>query len=110
GVSIVVDSGFRKMSRFDPKSGLSRLETVRISQASAAQRTGRAGRLHKGYCYRMWSLATHNQLVEHDPPEIMEADLCNLYLELAMWGVDDISTLTWLTPPPSVSLHYARET
>lgn len=107
GIRIVVDSGYGRLSRFDPKSGLSRLETVLISKDSADQRAGRAGRLSAGTCYRMWSKATHAQLADHRRPEILEADLSSLVLDLAKWGVVDAHQLTWLTPPPKGSLAQA---
>jgi len=110
GIRIVVDSGFGRASRFDPKSGLSRLETLRISKDSADQRAGRAGRLSSGVCYRMWTNATHERLAEHQVPEIMEADLTSLVLEMAQWGVSNIQSLTWLTPPPKIALAQATET
>ncbi|MFI5141840.1 MAG: ATP-dependent helicase HrpB, partial [Bacteroidia bacterium] len=110
GIKIVVDSGFARTSRFDVKSGLSRLETIRISKDAADQRTGRAGRLSAGVCYRLWTMATHNRLAEHRVPEIMEADLTSLVLDMAKWGVSDINQLTWLTPPPKASLSQASDT
>lgn len=110
GIRIVVDSGFGRVSRFDPKSGLSRLETIRISKDSADQRAGRAGRLSSGVCYRMWTAATQSRLNDHRVPEIMEADLCDLVLDLAQWGVHDIQQLTWLSPPPKTALAQATET
>lgn len=109
GVTMVVDSGFGRTSRFDPKSGLSRLETVRITKDSADQRAGRAGRLSPGTCYRMWSLATHERLGDHRIPEIMEADLASLALDMAKWGIIDIMQLTWLTPPPLTAISQASE-
>lgn len=109
GVTIVVDSGFGRTSRFDPKSGLSRLETVRITKDSADQRAGRAGRLSPGTCYRMWSLATHECLGDHRIPEIMEADLASLVLDMAKWGIMDIRQLTWVTPPPQSAISQANE-
>ena len=109
GVTIVVDSGFGRTSRFDPKSGLSRLETIRITKDSADQRAGRAGRLSPGICYRMWSLATHERLGDHRIPEIMEADLASLVLDMAKWGVIDIRRLTWVTPPPQSAISQASE-
>ncbi|NVK84180.1 MAG: DEAD/DEAH box helicase, partial [Cytophagia bacterium] len=78
GIKVVVDSGFGRTSKFDPNSGLSRLETVRISRDSADQRAGRAGRLSAGHCYRMWSAVTHQRMAEHIVPEIMETDLASL--------------------------------
>ena len=110
GIKIVVDSGFTKTSRFDVKSGLSRLETIRISKDAADQRAGRAGRLSEGVCYRLWTLATHSRLAEHRVPEIMEADLTSLLLDMAKWGVNDINQLTWLTAPPKASLSQASDT
>ncbi|MEI8136170.1 MAG: ATP-dependent helicase HrpB [Bacteroidota bacterium] len=110
GVRIVIDTGFSRTSRFDPKSGLSRLETQRISIDSADQRAGRAGRLSSGVCYRMWTPATHLRLLEHRVPEIMEADLASLVLDMAQWGVSNIQSLTWLTPPPKIALAQATET
>jgi ATP-dependent helicase HrpB len=100
GIKIVVDSGFARIAKFDPNSGLSRLETVKISKDSADQRTGRAGRLAEGVCYRMWSLATQNKMNEHGTPEIEQADLASLMLDMAQWGITDPSQLTWLSPPP----------
>jgi ATP-dependent helicase HrpB len=110
GIGIVVDCGFARTSRFDPASGLSRLETIRISKDSADQRAGRAGRLGPGVCYRMWTLATHQRLASHRVPEIMEADLSSMVLDMAQWGVKDIRQLTWLTPPPKTALQRATET
>jgi len=110
GVKIVVDSGYGRTSKFDPKSGLSRLETILISKDSADQRAGRAGRLAPGICYRMWSKATHSQLEGHRTPEILETDLASLVLDLAQWGIMDASQLTWLTPPPKGKIAQATET
>jgi ATP-dependent helicase HrpB len=110
GISIVVDSGFGRRSRFDPASGLSRLETLRISKDAADQRAGRAGRLSAGVCYRMWSKATHERMAEHRIPEMMEADLCALVLELSKWGTEDINNLCWLTLPPKNNLQQAYDT
>lgn len=110
GIKIVVDSGFGRSSRFDPKSGLSRLETMRISRDSADQRAGRAGRLSSGVCYRLWTPATQARLAEHRIPEIMEADLASLVLDMAQWGISDILQLTWLSPPPKASLAQAGDT
>ena len=110
GIKIVVDTGFGRTSRFDPRSGLSRLETVQISKDSADQRAGRAGRLSAGVCYRMWSRATHERLTENRTPEIMEADLAPLVLDMAQWGIMDVHQLTWLTPPPKGTLAQAADT
>lgn len=110
GIRIVVDCGFTRRSRFDVASGLSRLETLRITKDAAEQRAGRAGRLNTGVCYRMWSKATHERLSEHRIPEIAEADLCSLVLELCKWGTDDITRLCWLTLPPKSSVQQAYDT
>ena len=109
GITIVIDSGFVRVSKFDPNSGLSRLETVNVDQDSATQRTGRAGRLSPGTCYRIWTRATHAQLSDHRTPEILEADLADLVLDMAQWGVSDINKLTWLNPPPAGHVNQARE-
>jgi len=109
GVSVVVDSGFARQPRFDPGSGLTRLELVRISQASAEQRTGRAGRLGPGTCYRLWNAGTHGSLLPFTPPEIRNADLAPLALELANWGLSDPQELTWLDPPPAAHLEAGRQ-
>lgn len=110
GIRIVIDTGFGRISRFDPRSGLSKLETVRISKDSADQRAGRAGRLSSGVCYRMWTKATHERLAGHRIPEIMEADLASLMLDMAQWGVNNIMELTWITPPPKAALAQAKDT
>jgi ATP-dependent helicase HrpB len=109
GIKVVVDCGFGRVSKFDPKSGLSRLETIMISRDSADQRAGRAGRLSPGTCYRLWSKPVHARLAAHRTPEILEADLASLVLDMAQWGVQDISTLTWLTPPPKHGVELATE-
>lgn len=110
GVKIVVDTGFGRTSRYDAKSGISRLVTVQISKDSADQRAGRAGRLSNGYCYRMWSKATQERMAEHRTPEIVESDLTSLVLEMANWGVTDAHSLTWLTPPPIGAITLASKT
>lgn len=110
GITIVVDTGFARISRFDPRSGLSRLETVALSKDAADQRAGRAGRLSAGVCYRMWTKATHERLAAHRIPEIMEADLAALVLDMAQWGITNINQLTWLSPPPRASVVQASET
>jgi ATP-dependent helicase HrpB len=109
GVTVVVDAGWTRTPHFDPRSGLTRLETVRISAAAAEQRAGRAGRLGPGYCYRLWSEATQSRLRPQRIPEILEADLAPLALELAQWGINDAAALAWLDPPPSGALAQARE-
>lgn len=100
GVRIVVDSGLARRPRFEPALGLSRLETVRASQAAITQRAGRAGRLEPGVCWRLWSEGETRALPEFDRPEMLDADLAGLALDLAAWGVGDPAALAWLDPPP----------
>jgi len=109
GVRIIVDSGLVRRSLFDPSTGMSRLETQRISRASADQRQGRAGRVEPGVCYRVWSEGAQRSLAPFTPPEIVEADLAPLALELASWGARDASELRWLDPPPAAMLGSARD-
>lgn len=109
GVKIVIDSGFSKMQRFDPKSGLSRLETVQIAKDSADQRAGRAGRLSAGVCYRMWTPATQGRLKAHRVPEILEADLASLILDLFVWGIQDVNQLYWISKPPAAHVAQALD-
>ena len=110
GVKIVIDTGFGRTSRYDAKSGISKLTTVQISKDSADQRAGRAGRLSSGYCYRMWSKATQDRMAKHRVPEIMESDLTSLVLEMANWGVTDVNSLTWLSQPPAGAISLASKT
>lgn len=109
GVRVVVDSGLIRVPRFSPRTGMTRLETVTVSRASADQRRGRAGRLGPGVCHRLWTEAEDAALQPHRPPEILEADLAPLALELATWGVSDPAELRWLDPPPAAALAQARE-
>jgi ATP-dependent helicase HrpB len=109
GVRVVVDSGLSRRSLFDPATGMSALVTRRISRASAEQRQGRAGRLGPGVCYRSWSEGAHASLAPFTPPEIVEADLTPLALELASWGAQDARSLAWLDAPPAAMLSSARE-
>ncbi len=97
GITIVVDSGLEKVLTFDPRSGMERLITQKISRASADQRAGRAGRLSSGRCYRLWSATGHHTLTPHKEPEIRLCDLTSLSLELSAWGDSELS---WITPPP----------
>lgn len=108
GIEAVVDSGWERRPRFDAARGMNRLETLRISRASAEQRAGRAGRLGPGRCYRLWSLGTDGALLSHAPPEIRQADLMPLAFELALWGAPDGDGLTWPDPPPAGHLAAAR--
>jgi ATP-dependent helicase HrpB len=109
GVRVVVDSGLMRRARFDPVTGMSRLETQRISRASAEQRQGRAGRTAPGVCYRAWSEGAHAALAAFTPPEIIDADLAPLALELASWGTREPAELRWLDPPPAAQLASARD-
>ena len=109
GIRIVVDSGLARMPFFSPASGMDQLRTVRISKASAEQRRGRAGRTAPGVCIRLWHEYEQNAMPDFAPPEIEHADLTELALELAQWGVvrEKAAALPWMTPPPEVKLDYA---
>ena len=109
GVTVVVDSGLERRSRFDPGTGMSRLEVMRISRAAADQRAGRAGRTAPGVCYRLWSEGSQQSLAAFSPPEITETDLAPLALDLALWGAQDAGQLAWLDPPPAPMLAQARD-
>ncbi|CAH0234545.1 ATP-dependent RNA helicase SrmB [Pseudomonas sp. Bi70] len=108
GVRVVVDAGLARVPRFDPGSGMTRLDTARVSRASATQRAGRAGRLQPGACYRLWSQAQHEQLPAYSAAEILQADLAGLALQLARWGVE-VDELVWLDPPPAAAYAQARD-
>lgn len=108
GVRIVVDSGLSRVPRFSPRTGMTRLVTVPVSRASADQRRGRAGRQGPGVCIRLWTEQEHRQLPVRTPPEILEADLAPLALELAAWGAAP-EELRWLDAPPAAALAQARE-
>ncbi len=109
GISCIVDSGWSRRSQFHPGSGLSRLTTIRVSKAAADQRAGRAGRLGPGYCLRLWTKEEQHCLAPFHPPEIVDTDLAQLALELALWGVQDPDELRWLTPPRQGGYQQARE-
>lgn len=100
GVRVVIDSGLARVPAFEPDTGLTRLETVRVSRAAADQRRGRAGRMEPGICYRLWDEAQTASLVRDDRPEILEADLSGLALDLAAWGVTEPAALRFPDPPP----------
>src|SRR5690606_15532645 len=95
-----IDSGFTRQAIFDAKTNLSSLQTVSISLDSAIQRSGRAGRLGPGTCYRMWSKTQEAKMKTYRNPEIIDADLMPLTLELFKWGISSVDQLKWLTPPP----------
>lgn len=109
GVRVVIDSGLMRVPRFSPRTGMSRLETVTVSRASADQRRGRAGRTAPGICYRLWTIAEDAGLVERTTPEILSADLAPVALELAAWGSRDPSDLRWMDEPPRSSWSQAVE-
>ena len=109
GIETVIDSGYARQPRFDPNSGLTGLKMTRISAASAEQRAGRAGRLSPGHCYRLWTKAEHGSLLPFTPPEMRNADLAPLALDLAGWGITDPSSLCWLDPPPPSAFDAARK-
>jgi len=108
GVRVVVDAGLARVPRFDPGSGMTRLDTQRISRASATQRAGRAGRLEPGVCYRLWSEDQHAQLAAYGTAEMMQADLAGLALQVARWGVS-AQELVWLDAPPAASYAQAQQ-
>lgn len=107
GVEVVVDSGLRREPTFDPRTGMTRLQTVRISQASATQRAGRAGRLGPGFCYRLW--CAEDTLALFAKAEIEQADLAPVALQMLAFGVADPASLAWLTPPPAAAFAQALE-
>ncbi|MBB6610659.1 ATP-dependent helicase HrpB [Pontibacter sp. Tf4] len=109
GVKIVIDGGFSRVPRFVPRTGLTTLATIAASKAAADQRRGRAGRLGPGVCYRLWSAADQLQLPDRQLPEICEADLTGLALELAIWGVKNAADLQWLDIPPAAAISLARD-
>ncbi|WP_409347012.1 ATP-dependent helicase HrpB [Paenibacillus sp. MBLB4367] len=109
GVRIVIDCGLSRVPRFSPKTGMTRLETVTVSRASADQRRGRAGRQMPGVCYRLWTEQEERKLAARSVPEINEADLAPLALELAAWGAADPAELQWLDPPPAAAYSQARQ-
>jgi ATP-dependent helicase HrpB len=108
GVRVVIDSGWTRRQRFDPGTGLSGLVTVRVTHDAAIQRAGRAGRTAAGVALRLWSERTQAALAASQPPEILEADLAPLTLELAGWGTPDPASLRWLDPPPERRIESAR--
>ena len=108
GITTVVDSGQLKSPRFDPASGLTRLERIPISKGSAEQRAGRAGRLGPGHCYRLWTQSEQHSRPGFLPAEIINADLAPLMLELALWGVSDPGQLVWIDPPRRGQINQAR--
>lgn len=109
GIGVVIDSGLSRRPRFDAGSGLTRLETVEVTKDAADQRAGRAGRLGPGICYRLWEEGKQHHLIPHRQPEILQSDLTQTLLELAQWGITDLSELNWPTIPPEYAVTNARE-
>src|SRR5690606_12423617 len=101
GVRVVVDSGFARVPAYDAATGLTTLETRRVSRAAADQRRGRAGRTEPGVCYRLWNEAQTASFAAYDRPEILTADLSSFVLDLASWGISDPARLAFLDPPPA---------
>ena len=108
GVRVVVDSGLSRLPKYEPATGITRLETVRVSRASADQRAGRAGRTQPGVAIRLWRAEQTAALPAFAPPEILEADLSGLLLDCAAFGVSDPARLSFLDPPPLPALNEAR--
>ncbi len=109
GIRVVVDGGQSRTPRFDPQSGMTRLFTEPVSLAGAMQRRGRAGRMEPGICYRLWDKAGEGAFRQFSQPEILNADLAPLALDLANWGIRDPDALNWLTPPPKAALDQGRD-
>ncbi len=109
GIRVVVDSGLARVPRYEPDLGLTRLETTRVSRASADQRRGRAGRTEPGVCYRLWAEAADGAMPPFARPEMLDADLSGLVLDLATWGVSEPASLRWLDPPPGPAVTEARK-
>ena len=109
GVRVVVDGGQARVPRYDPRTGMTALQTVAVSKASAEQRAGRAGRTEPGVAYRLWSKMDHAARRPFASPEISQVDLAPLVLELACWGDATGSSLRWLDPPPSRPLEEGRQ-
>ena len=108
GVAVVVDAGLSRRAEFDKAAGVTRLVTHRASQASAAQRAGRAARQGPGVAYRLWEEAAHPGRPAFDPPEMLTSDLAPLMLTLAQWGAGDPAAMAWLDPPPAAAMAAAR--
>lgn len=108
GIRIVVDSGLHRKLVFDGRTGLSHLETVRISKDMATQRMGRAGRLTEGVCYRLWTKVSENRMEEQRKPEILEADLSPMVLDIAAFGESDVESLPWMTTPERDAVYRAK--
>lgn len=108
GVRVVIDSGLARLPEYDPKTAMTRLKTERVSRAAAKQRAGRAGRTESGICYRLWAEDQHHSLAHYTAPEIEQADLTPLALQLINWGVSDPAELSWLKPPAEAPFQQAK--
>ncbi len=109
GITVVIDSGLSRVPKFSLQTGLTRLETVKLTKDTAEQRSGRAGRMGPGTCYRLWNEAVQLHLNPHRNPEITDADLAPLLLELNQWGIKNPDELAWVTKPPESAVRQARE-
>jgi ATP-dependent helicase HrpB len=109
GVRVVIDSGLARVPRFDVSSGMTRLTTLPVSRESADQRRGRAGRTGPGVCLRLWAEGAHAGLAQRNTPEVLQADLAPLALDLALWGVDRPERLRWIDPPPAAAFDQALQ-
>lgn len=108
GISCVIDSGLERVLDYSPASGMNRLNTRSISQDSAVQRSGRAGRVSAGVCYRMWTAEQQPRLIKHASAEILHSDLSSLVLELANWGVTEANEMQWMDLPPTSATEQAK--
>ncbi|QYJ93130.1 ATP-dependent helicase HrpB [Shewanella spartinae] len=108
-IRLVVDAGYKRQASFNPKTAVSRLSLKRISQSSAAQRSGRAGRLSEGHCIRLWPQQEHERLLKADEPEILHGDLTNAALDAAFWGVNALDALPLISPPSEANETVAWE-
>ena len=108
GISCVIDSGMERLLDYSPASGMDHLKTQSISQDSAEQRSGRAGRLSAGVCYRLWTAQQQPRLLKHSTAEILHSDLSSLVLELANWGVTQMDEMQWMDNPPTSASEQAK--
>jgi ATP-dependent helicase HrpB len=108
GIRLVVDSAQERVARFDSRTGLTRLVTQRVSQASMTQRAGRAGRLEPGICLHLIGKEQAERAAAQSEPEILQSDLSGLLMELLQWGCQDPAQLSWLDLPPATNLAAAK--
>jgi ATP-dependent helicase HrpB len=109
GVRAVIDSGLARLARFDPHRGINTLYIEKISQASAEQRAGRAGRTAPGRCLRLWTAQEQRTRALHEGPEIRRIDLAEILLLLKAHGIDNAQTFPWLEAPETTSLLRAEQ-